>query len=359
MQKHTLAIAVMCGLCSFNTSAEESNRLYVNLLMDYYNADWNNIEDRVDTSLNDSFGSAIQLGYDFSTHWGVRAELAAMEFGIKGSDADKSGTRYGIDGLYYFDNSPMYSYFGLKRMDVYNSFNVANVGFGAAKQLNEDWGVMAEAGLVRGLNRSYSDANVKLGLTYVLGGQRGSYKPSPAPVVQKQEPEPVKEVAVVAIVPKDSDKDGILDGDDQCANTPMTDAVDGQGCTLYEAKETSVRLLVRFPHDSSNVNQQFLDDISKVAAFMKQNDDTTVVLEGHTSVVGEAKYNQWLSERRAESVAKVLRERHSIQKERITTVGMGEERPMNTAMTDEAHKQNRRVEADIKTIKRVKVLRDN
>jgi len=81
-----------------------------------------------------------------------------------------------------------------------------------------------------------------------------------------------------------------------------------------------------------------------------------VLLEGHTSAVGKATYNKMLSKKRADAVAKQLIA-DGIASDRITTVGLGEERLKNEANTAAAHAENRRVEAHIKTIKTVKVLR--
>ncbi len=46
-----------------------------------------------------------------------------------------------------------------------------------------------------------------------------------------------------------------------------------------------------------------------------------------------------------------------IAEDRITTVGLGEERLKNSANTAAAHSENRRVEAHLKSIERVKVMR--
>ena len=111
-----------------------------------------------------------------------------------------------------------------------------------------------------------------------------------------------------------------------------------------------------FPNNASAVSTQYLNDIEKVSAFLKEYPDTTVLLEGHTSAVGKATYNKWLSKKRADAVAKQL-VADGIAEDRITTVGLGEERLKNDANTKAANAENRRVEAHIKTIKNVKVLR--
>ena len=89
---------------------------------------------------------------------------------------------------------------------------------------------------------------------------------------------------------------------------------------------------------------------------MKENTDATVVLEGHASAVGDAEYNMTLSKKRADDVADELI-KDGISEDRISTVGYGEERLKNEANTLEAHAENRRVEAQLTSTQRVKVMR--
>ncbi len=71
-----------------------------------------------------------------------------------------------------------------------------------------------------------------------------------------------------------------------------------------------------------------------------------VSVEGHTDDVGSNKSNQKLSEARAASVVKYLTDK-GVEASRLTSVGHGEEKPLDTADTDEARAKNRRVEFKI------------
>jgi len=71
------------------------------------------------------------------------------------------------------------------------------------------------------------------------------------------------------------------------------------------------------------------------------------LLAGHTCSIGTRKYNQGLSERRANSVKGWLI-RHGISEDRLVTIGYGEDRPMVPNDTEENRRLNRRVE--IRTI---------
>ncbi|MBI4833033.1 MAG: OmpA family protein [Candidatus Lindowbacteria bacterium] len=88
------------------------------------------------------------------------------------------------------------------------------------------------------------------------------------------------------------------------------------------------------------------DNLSKVADILIKYPDSNIVVEGHTDSTGEETYNQWLSEKRAQSVANFLISR-GVASIRITTMGYGETRPVATNDTPEGRQQNRRVELHI------------
>jgi OOP family OmpA-OmpF porin len=69
-----------------------------------------------------------------------------------------------------------------------------------------------------------------------------------------------------------------------------------------------------------------------------------IEIDGHTDSVGTEKYNQGLSERRANIVDEYLTS-HGISADRITAVkGFGEDRPIDTNSTAAGRQRNRRVE---------------
>jgi outer membrane protein OmpA-like peptidoglycan-associated protein len=83
--------------------------------------------------------------------------------------------------------------------------------------------------------------------------------------------------------------------------------------------------------------------LDRVAAFMKDNEGTKVIVEGHTDSRGSAEYNQQLSERRAAAVADALSFR-GIDRSRVEAVGRGKELPVASNDTAAGQQQNRRVE---------------
>lgn len=155
----------------------------------------------------------------------------------------------------------------------------------------------------------------------------------------------------------DVDGDGVLDSRDKCLGTPSTDKVDADGCSIFEKKEVSVALDMLFANNSSVVENPDSAKVQEFVAFMQRYPNTQAVIEGHTSAVGDADYNQMLSEKRAKSVRDLLINRYNIDAARLEAVGYGESQLKNTANTAEAHRVNRRIEVRVTAIVETKATR--
>lgn len=83
--------------------------------------------------------------------------------------------------------------------------------------------------------------------------------------------------------------------------------------------------------------------IERIAGFLKQNEGTKVIVEGHTDSRGSDEYNQRLSEQRAQAVADALASR-GIDRSRVEAVGRGKALPVASNDTAAGQQQNRRVE---------------
>lgn len=155
--------------------------------------------------------------------------------------------------------------------------------------------------------------------------------------------------------PVDSDNDGVFDRSDRCPNSAAGVQVDEFGCEIMKVVapvpvEVSIELAVNFATNSSLIAAEYLSEIQAVAMFMEKYPDTHVVVEGHTDDTGEANYNQWLSARRAASVANVLVDTFGIASDRVTSKGFGESAPVVSNDSAENRAVNRRVVAVIKTV---------
>jgi outer membrane protein OmpA-like peptidoglycan-associated protein len=100
---------------------------------------------------------------------------------------------------------------------------------------------------------------------------------------------------------------------------------------------------VTFATDSADLNAGFFEVLNSVALVLNEFNQTVIEVAGHTDSTGSDAYNQQLSERRASAVAAYLATR-SVRSDRVTTVGVGESRPVASNDTDAGRQLNRRVE---------------
>jgi len=100
---------------------------------------------------------------------------------------------------------------------------------------------------------------------------------------------------------------------------------------------------VLFATDRYQLNAQGQSTIMKLAQFLQQHPQRTVLIEGFTDSTGDARYNQRLSERRAGAVARSLIDQ-GVSRQRVETRGYGEEYPVASNATSTARQLNRRVE---------------
>ncbi len=103
---------------------------------------------------------------------------------------------------------------------------------------------------------------------------------------------------------------------------------------------------ILFDFDSAALRNAAEADLTDLSNSLVDYPNTDVLVVGHTDAIGEASYNQQLSERRAASAATYLRT-HGISAGRITTIGRGERDPVATNEPEYARQQNRRVEIAI------------
>ncbi|MEN9896015.1 MAG: hypothetical protein RIR97_1867 [Pseudomonadota bacterium] len=106
---------------------------------------------------------------------------------------------------------------------------------------------------------------------------------------------------------------------------------------------------ITFATDQDQVNQGFVPTLNSVAIVLKKYNKTLIDINGHTDNVGNAAYNQGLSERRAASVANYLGSA-GIDQRRISTLGFGMTQPIASNANEAGRSQNRRVEISIAPI---------
>ena len=181
--------------------------------------------------------------------------------------------------------------------------------------------------------------------------------------------------------PSDSDGDGVCDGRDQCPDTPKGMKVDKDGCgpgqrnresgampespkevtppppappaASKPVSESERQLLERgrirlenvyFETASANLLPESEASLNEAGAALEKFADLRIEVEGHTDTRGSSRFNQSLSQARAEAVRDYLLKRFHLRAENYTARGYGETRPETKERNDEELLRNRRVE---------------
>lgn len=118
-----------------------------------------------------------------------------------------------------------------------------------------------------------------------------------------------------------------------------------------EAKQTERGIVltlgdVLFETNEAELKPGATMDIDHLAAFLEENPERRLLIEGHTDARGSEAYNEGLSRERAYAVADELAER-GIERDRVRPVGLGESFPVASNDTAAGQQQNRRVEVVI------------
>jgi OOP family OmpA-OmpF porin len=104
-----------------------------------------------------------------------------------------------------------------------------------------------------------------------------------------------------------------------------------------------ISLHINFDFNKSTIKAAEDADLQKAIAFAKKYAGTRITLVGFTDSVGSDKYNQGLSERRAQAVKDYLTS-HGIDGSRIEASGRGKADPVASNDTEKGRAENRRVE---------------
>ena len=153
-------------------------------------------------------------------------------------------------------------------------------------------------------------------------------------------------VAACATTPKDSaDSSGSgssSSGSDVSSEGTITETT-GSGIVSGSQEDLIVNVgdRVFFGYDSSDLDSDALELLQDQVAWLKQNSDVSVTIEGHCDERGTREYNLALGEKRAQAVKNYLIGL-GINPDRVSTISYGKERPAVVGSNAGAWAQNRR-----------------
>lgn len=101
--------------------------------------------------------------------------------------------------------------------------------------------------------------------------------------------------------------------------------------------------LYLFAYDDSTLASKYRASLDAQSNYLRANPGARVLVAGHTDERGSREYNIALGERRANTVAHLMRIA-GVSERQIRVVSYGKENPINLGHDEGSHKQNRRVE---------------
>jgi OmpA-OmpF porin, OOP family len=356
----TLVVLGLSGLAAA-AAGPQKDQFFISLLGAYY-------EEASDLDLRKGdTGLGGGLGWAFHDQWSVEGLFFDLEpkvevGGVRGTGDMEYWSVNFIRHIGQGENWQPYVTFGGGRAEFrYDGLqsketdNLYNVGLGFFSNLTERLLFRAD---VRGVY--HNEVNnfspmATAGFSLLLGGGAA---PAPAPatpaaprdsdgdgVIDDNDRCPGTPAGVAVDAngcPLDSDGDGVPDFRDDCPNTPAGARVDERGCEVQIERPVSFNLTVEFAFDSAEITGVAFQEMLELLRFLREYPSTKAVIEGHTDSRGSDAYNQNLSERRAASVLEALTN-SGVARDRLTSRGYGESRPIASNDTDAGRAQNRRV----------------
>ena len=300
----------------------------------------------------------VRAGYNFTKNLGVEGYFnyilteTVMKWNPNGDNVRIGG--YGIEGLYhFFPENRVVPFLAVGIGGIHYDFqasgnmNKLSVDYGAGVKLffpdsvakflwSDDVALRADVRHVLPLNDQYNDFLYTAGLAFSFGGEKKA-------VAETTAEEPVAPVeAVVApkveepVVPQAKESPQVVH--------EVKKEESDKSVIIEKGRQT---LDVKFDFDKATIKKHYDKEIHALAEVMKQSPDLSIVIEGHTCNVGPAAYNKILSQRRAYAIKKFMVKKYGIDAKRLTTKGLGMDKPIASNAKKEGRKKNRRAEAAV------------
>jgi peptidoglycan-associated lipoprotein len=130
------------------------------------------------------------------------------------------------------------------------------------------------------------------------------------------------------------DEEGITEEELEAARRKVAELSGQEGMNLSN---------VYFDFDDFSLGQEAKKTLAQNAAWLINNPQREIIIEGHCDERGTDEYNIALGERRANSTKRYLIVL-GVNGSQLSTISFGEERPANTGHDESAWAQNRRAE---------------
>ncbi|MDD3543764.1 MAG: outer membrane beta-barrel protein [Kiritimatiellae bacterium] len=360
--------------------------------------------------IDEGLNLSLRLGYDLTEHWSTEGEFSWAP-NMTNNDRWRQKAQHiyglGLDALYHFDRYSRFDPFLSAGWAVYmadrdvfsegghSTLTGPRVGIGAMYHLTDNLSLRADGRALMSVDKTHEmQYTLDAGVVYRFGGGSGLGgegsgaladlpKDSDGDGLTDEEEaklgtDPFKadtdgdgltdydEVKVYKTDPlnPDTDFDGLSDGDE--VKKYKTDPLDrdtdkggvADGHEVIEDKTNPLdpsddlmlfEVYIQFDYDTTVIKPEYFKDLNNVVRVLTRNPHATAVIEGHADrrTRSSEKYNQDLSERRAQAVLSYMVGK-GVQDKKLTAVGYGFSRPKVQPDLVNGNPENRRVEIYIR-----------
>ncbi len=253
-----------------------------------------------------SIGYGIFAGYQFNSWLG--AEIDAVDYG----NYDAMYHTYGIeDDIRGYGASLKFSMPVWDRAEAYLRAGGVFMNLNRAVDSVSDWSPAGALGLAYKLKPSWilrteyqyiaeieerAGHFASLGLSYRFGQTQVTIKPVPVAMIEVPVPEPKETLEPKPVIPEPK-KELVLTPKPK-QETPVTPE--------FREEDVLKSEQLFFNLNSSILTQKAKSELKKMADLIRNKPGSNVWIQGYTDNTGAAKYNQWLSKRRAKAVGDYL-----------------------------------------------------
>jgi OmpA-OmpF porin, OOP family len=304
--------------------------------------------------IKDTIGYGLGVGHWFSNRWGGEIDLLADKLKANKVPVPDANEKHALASALFNLNpggekwfpylraglgaSQVDAPYSLKANDSTTRLNYHG-GVGVQRFFSEHGIFSAEARAVSIQTKTRrTEYQGLLGLGYRWGGEKAAMPTPPAPVPLPPPPAPVPEPMPAPPPPPPA----------PAPEPPPPPPAPAPAPAPAPSKIVLDEAVLHFANNQAVLGADANAAIAKVADSLKSyQGDYTLVVSGHTSSLGGRAYNKALSKKRADAVAKILID-SGIPAAKVSTVGVGPDKPIAENKTKEGQSKNRRVEIDVK-----------
>ena len=165
MKKTILALTIAATYGTTLPAFANDKDIWVAGFSEFYSADKDKFE--YTPQDNSNLGWGFELGERLNQTWGWRFEYARIDLDAFAGQPSIDGNRFGLDALYFINESNTYVFTGLKHEGLDKGYGLVNLGLGKHWQLSDKWQLVTEVAAYHDFGQAHKDYSAKVGFVTI------------------------------------------------------------------------------------------------------------------------------------------------------------------------------------------------